>query len=152
MTINQHINHGAIQNVCHLHNCIFHVINLGHTLSILFPCILLPMKNNKLWNERKEDFLYIWLLQRITLHQRRQNRIFRRLHILDAIAFLDAHLYIKQPILTKYQNYHIFVRILYSYLRYTDRLLDEFFLLLAVNQGEKINLQKKHIEELYTII
>ena len=28
-------------------------------------------KDNKLWNERKEHFLYIWLLQRVTLYQRR---------------------------------------------------------------------------------
>ena len=28
-------------------------------------------KNKKLWNERKEDFLYIWLIQRIKLYQRR---------------------------------------------------------------------------------
>ena len=38
----------------------------------------------------------------------------------------------KQFILTKQWNYNNFVQILYSYLRYTDRLLDEFFLLVAV--------------------
>ena len=35
MTIKQQINHGAIQKVCHLHNGIFHYINLCHTLTIL---------------------------------------------------------------------------------------------------------------------
>ena len=38
----------------------------------------------------------------------------------------------KQFILTKQWNYNNFVQMLYSYLRYTDRLLDEFFLLVAV--------------------
>ena len=56
MTVKEQISHGVIQKICHLHNGIFHSIGL---------------KENILWNERKEDFLYIWLLQRITLYQRR---------------------------------------------------------------------------------
>ena len=28
-------------------------------------CLVFFTKSNKLWNDRKEDFLYIWLLQRI---------------------------------------------------------------------------------------
>ena len=72
MTVKQHINHGAIQKVCHFYNGIFHSINLCHTFSILIcPLIALFTKNNKLWNERKEAFLYILLLQRTTLYQRR---------------------------------------------------------------------------------
>ena len=43
----------------------------------------------------------------------RRNRTFRR-----------TCMY-KQPILTKWRNYNNFVQILYSYLRYIDRLLDE---------------------------
>ena len=38
----------------------------------------------------------------------------------------------KQPIFTKQWNYNIFVQILYSYLSYTDRLLNMFFLLHGV--------------------
>ena len=37
------IKHGVIQKVCHLHNDIFHPIQICHTLSILlsyFPCII----------------------------------------------------------------------------------------------------------------
>ena len=56
----------------------------------------------------------------------------------------------KLTILSKQWNYNIFVQIFYSYFRYTDRLLDVFFLSLAVifqsfmgNQKEKIELQKK---------
>ena len=77
MAVKQHINHGAIQKVCHLHNGIFHSMNLCHTFSISsllsqspiysITSFVLFSKNNKLWNERKEEFLYIWLLQRITL-------------------------------------------------------------------------------------
>ena len=55
-----------------------------------------------------------------------ENRILRPNHI-----FRHTCMY-KQPILTKQWNYNIFVQILYSYLRYIDRLLDVFFLLLAV--------------------
>ena len=42
----------------------------------------------------------------------------------------------KQHILTKKWNYNNFGQILYSYLRYTDRLLDAFFLLLGVVLSE----------------
>ena len=38
--------------------------------------------------------------------------------------------------LSKYWNYNIFVQVLYSYFRYTDRFLDLFFLLLAVILSE----------------
>ena len=55
-----------------------------------------------------------------------------------------------QPMLTKQWNYNNFLQILYSYLRYTDRLLDVLFLLPAVilselheNQLEKTEWQKK---------
>ena len=47
MTVRLYINHGAIQRVCHLHNGIFHSINLCHTFLILFYIILvLCTKNN----------------------------------------------------------------------------------------------------------
>ena len=55
-----------------------------------------------------------------------ENHLVRRNSI-----FRDTSIY-KQLILTKQCNYHIFVQILYSYLRYTVRLLDVFFLLLLV--------------------
>ena len=37
--------------------------------SVTFPVLF--TENNKLWNERKEYFLYIWLLQCIMLYRRR---------------------------------------------------------------------------------
>ena len=67
----QQISHGAIPRVCHLHNGIFHSIPcyLCHTLSIFLSASPeLVTKNNKLLNKIKEDFLNVWLLQRITLH------------------------------------------------------------------------------------
>ena len=36
---------------------------------------ILFTKNDKLWNERKENLLYIWLFQPISLYQRRQKII-----------------------------------------------------------------------------
>ena len=55
-----------------------------------------------------------------------RKRIFRHNRIFRHICMY------KQLILTKSWNYNIFMQILYSYLIYTDRLFDVFFLLLAV--------------------
>ena len=60
----------------------FTPIQLCHTLSVTlhhFP------------NERKEDFLHIWLLHRITLYQKR-----KKPH-LQTIEFLETHAYINNP-------------------------------------------------------
>ena len=49
----------------------------------------------------------------------------------------------QQPVLTKYWNFNIFVQILYSYLKYIDRLLDAFFLLLTVILSELHGKQRR---------
>ena len=59
-----------------------------------------------------------------------ENRVFKHNRI-----FRHTSMY-KQPKLTKQWNYNNFVQILYTYLRYTDKLLDAFFLLLAVILSE----------------
>ena len=62
MIIKQQINHGAIHKVCHLHNDIFGAIHFTRVTFCRFYSITSPVlltKNNKLWNEGKEDFLYI---------------------------------------------------------------------------------------------
>ena len=59
MTIKQQINHGVIQKVCHSHNGVFRYFHLCHTLPILLYHFSCAIKTNKLWNEEKEDFLYI---------------------------------------------------------------------------------------------
>ena len=59
-----------------------------------------------------------------------ENRVFKYNRI-----FRHTSMY-KQPKLTKQWNYNNFVQILYTYLRYTDKLLDVFFLLLAVILSE----------------
>ena len=70
MIIRQKINYGTIQKVCQ--NGIF----------IPFTCVtpsefyfitspVLFTESNKLRIERKYDFLYVWVLQRIKLYQRR---------------------------------------------------------------------------------
>ena len=94
-------------------------------------------KNKRLWNHRKEHFLYIWLLQCITLKR-------QKIASLDKTAFLDTYLCIRNL----YQQSSGIT--LYSCLRYTDRLLGALFALLVVilsepheNQEGKIELQKK---------
>ena len=91
---------------------------------------------------KKGDFLYIWLLQRSTLYQRRQKS-----YLQTELHFQTPCMY-QQPRLTQQWNYDILVQNIYRYLRYIDRLFDEFFLLLTKNQEEKIELQTKYIEEL----
>ena len=49
---------------------------------------------------------------------------------------LDTHVYIKNPNWQRKWNYSNFVQVLHNYLRYPDRLLDMFFLLLAVILSE----------------
>ena len=60
-----------------------------------FTSAVLFTKNNKLWNERKNHLLYLWLLQRITLYPKVENRLFRHNCI-----FRHRCMY-KQPMLTK---------------------------------------------------
>ena len=49
MKVEQHINHGAIQKVYHLHNVIFHSINLRLTfLIILYTSLVFFTKNLKI--------------------------------------------------------------------------------------------------------
>ena len=63
MTIKQQITRGAIQKVWRLHN--FHPIKLSHFVKFTLSTPLCYPLKIKLWNERKENVLYIWLLQRI---------------------------------------------------------------------------------------
>ena len=60
MTIEQQIIHEAIQKVCHQHI----------TLSVP-RCYSLKITNYEIREEIKKDFLYIWLLQCITLYKSR---------------------------------------------------------------------------------
>ena len=86
------------------------------------PFVLLT-KNNKLWNQRKNYFLYIWLLQR-ALYQRRQK----------TVSFLCRHTCMhKKHILTKQWNYNNFAQILHSYVRQTDQALGCVFLVAYCN-------------------
>ena len=63
MKVEQHINHGAIQKVYHLHNVIFHSINLRLTfLMILYTSLVFFTKTLKIktmkW-EKRRIFQYI---------------------------------------------------------------------------------------------
>ena len=112
--------------------------------SVTYPVLF--TKNNKLWNERQEYFLYIWLLQCNIISKEVENHIFRHNRI-----FRHTCMH-KQLILTKQWNYNIFEQVLHSYLRCTDRLSDVLFLLLAVmlselqTKKETLSHEKKYIE------
>ena len=86
---------------------------------------VLFIKNNKLWNERR-FFVYMTASVYRVISKNIENHIFKHNRIFKLPCIY------KQPVLTKKWHYNIFVQILYSYLRYTDRLLDVFFLLLVV--------------------
>ena len=60
-----------------------------------FTSRVLFTKNNKLWNEKKKIFLFLWMLQRIVSYQSMQ-----KIASLDIMTLLDTCIY-KQPILTK---------------------------------------------------
>ena len=103
----------------------FHSITLSHFFNVtLSPPLYYSLKLSTMeWKKRR--FL-VWMAasayhlisKDVENHLVRRNSIFR-----------DTSIY-KQFILTKQWNYHNFVQILYSYLRYTVRLLGVFFLLL----------------------
>ena len=79
---------------CHLHNSIFHPIQLSRFVNFILWIPLLYSLNltKKLYNDRKEDFLHLRLLQCITFYQRRQ-----KITSFDIIEFFDTHVCINNP-------------------------------------------------------
>ena len=66
MTINWKTKYGAIQKACHLHNGIFHPIQLCHTLSNLvhhFPCVIhkVSLRNYRLREKIFCIYVYIYI-------------------------------------------------------------------------------------------
>ena len=91
MTIKQQINHGTIQNVCHLHNEIFHVIHLCYNFALSPPQWYSLKITNCGMREKKIFCLYgCWIMW-----QEVENRIFRPNHIFRHTCMN------KQSILTK---------------------------------------------------
>ena len=124
ITVKQHSNHWVIQEVCHLHNGIFHSINLCHTFSIysMTSLVLFIM----LFIREKKFSGYIAASAYHVMSRELENCVLRHSRV-----FIHTCIY-KQPMLTKYRNYNNFEKILCSYLRYTERILGVFLLLLAV--------------------
>ena len=83
-------------------------------------------------------FLYMAASTYHVISREAENRFFRHNSVFRHTCLRN------QPKLTKKWYYIYFVQILYSHLRYTDRLLNFFFLLLAVILSE---LQKNLCEE-----
>ena len=135
MTRKLKYNHGSIRYVsCKMSFFdLFSCVTLCQLYSFTSP--LLFTKNSKL---RKEDFLYIWLLQRHhVISKEVENCIFRHNRI-----FRHSCMH-KQPISTKQWNCNIFMQISHRYVRHTDRLLDVHFLLLAVILSELYEKQRR---------
>ena len=86
----------------------------------------------KLQNERKEDFLHIWLLQRITLYERGQ-----KITSVGTIEFLDTHVCLNNPHL---QSSGIIIFLSEYYIGISGKLVGSFlnvlFLLLPVILSE----------------
>ena len=68
----------------------------------------------------------------------RKKKIFWVYSCFSLLLYIKGGVFIHnwKAIMTKYWNHNDFVQILYSDLRYTDRPLDVFFLLLAVILSE----------------
>ena len=78
MTVKQQSDHGVIEKVCHLRNGIFHSINLCHTSQFYsITSLVLFTKHNKLWNERKEGFLYMAASTYHIISEEVENRVFK---------------------------------------------------------------------------
>ena len=102
-----------------------HFVNLTLTLPLWYSLNF----TEELWNER-EDFLRVWLLQGITLQQRKWKTT-----SLDTIEFLDTHTHMLgiQPTLTN-SGIILFLPKYYIIILDTlvDSLLEALFLLLDV--------------------
>ena len=123
----QQINHRVIEKVGHLHNEIFHFIHC-HTLLILLyhlPCAML-LKITKYSMRKKNIFVYVAASEYLVMWKEVENRILRN-HIFRDICMC------KQPNIDKVVEVNIFV---FSYFRYTDRLLDVLFLFSVVILSE----------------
>ena len=112
---------------------------MSHFISFtLLPPRCFSLKKRQ--TRQKEVFVYMAALVYHVIANEVENRIFRHNPI-----FRHRSMY-KQPILTKQWNHNIFVEILYSCLRDTERLLGVYFSLLAVifpiDTGRKLNVHK----------
>ena len=103
---------------------------MSHLLNFtLSPLLRYSLKITKFGMRKKKIFRIYGCFS--VLHIKGvENRVFRHNRI-----FRHTCKY-KQPILRKWWNYKNFMQILYSYFKYTDMLLDVFFLLLAVTLSE----------------
>ena len=94
MIIKTQIKRGAIQKVCHLHNDIFHHIQLCQTLSILlydFSCVSHSASLRNYRMKEKEIFCIVAASA--------QHVLLREVEItpLDKIVFLDTRVSINNP-------------------------------------------------------
>ena len=125
----------------------FSSVTLCQSYSISPPVLF--TKINKPWNERKEDFLYMQLLQRITLYQRRS-----KITPLNIIAFLDTHVYINNPY---WQSRGIMIFLKRYYIVISDALicsqtcfsccLLQYYQSLIIYKKERLSYRRKYIDQ-----
>ena len=137
-------------------------------------CITSPVlftKNNELWNKRKDDFLYIYLciylFIYLFIYLIRYLQAIKRI-VLTALGYHFVSIEVKDRIFRRNSSFrhlwqsinnpsssNIFVQIIYSYLRYTYRLVDVFSLVICCNiikaswetKMEIMSCRKTYIEE-----
>ena len=118
---------------------LFTPFNQSHFVSSTLPLPLCHSINltKELWNERKEYFLHILLLQQITLFQRRQ-----KITSLSTIGFRHLRIY-EQPTLKKIVKLQYFcANIIYISDTLVGSFLDVLFLLLSVIFVDSLPLPK----------
>ena len=95
--------------------------NLSHPFNFILSLPLCYSLNftTKSYNEREQDFLYIWQFQRITLYQKRQ-----KVPTLDTIEFLDKHVCISNP---HWQSSGIIIFLCKYYIVISDTPVGSFF-------------------------
>ena len=117
-------------------------------MAFFVPFTLSVLLHHILRNKRKENFLYVQRIAASAYHvisKEVEN------HIMDTTAFLDTHVCVNDPYWKSSEI--IFVQILYSYLSYTDRLVD-VFLVACCNiiracwetKKKKLSFRKKYIK------
>ena len=137
MTVKQHITTEPFKKYDACTMTFFISLTLCHTFSILLhhlPCVI-PMCcslvsftiNNKLEWEKRRFFVYLDASSYHVISKEIENRVFRHNRIFRVC--------INNPC-WKIRRHNNFVHIVYNYLRYTYRLLDVFFFLLAVILSE----------------
>ena len=127
------MNYENIQKLCHLHNFIFDSIKTCYILSVLL-CHPPPVLITKITNFRmrvRKVVVYMDASAYQVIWKEVENRIFKHNCIFRHMCMYKQPIFISSVII-RFMCKHYIIYIL----RYTERLLNVFFLLLAVILSE----------------